>query len=35
MLSLPIKDEKIKAPDKFPDAFSTFFLSIVENLNLH
>jgi hypothetical protein len=34
MLSLLINNEKIKYPEKVADAFSSFFLSVAENLNL-
>jgi hypothetical protein len=35
MPSLLINDEKMKDPEKVVDVFSSFFLSIAENLNLH
>jgi hypothetical protein len=35
MTSLLTKDEEVKDPDVIADAFSTFFLAITENPNLH
>jgi hypothetical protein len=33
--SLLINDEKLKDPEVIADAFSTFFMTVTENLNLH